>query len=391
MYCAIPEPHQPTKTTPSVETTRYRPTATALAQMTTIGVGGKVANVENVASREEFIDAIRSADEAQRELLVVGGGSNILASDADFPGVVVHDTRAEIEILSEDFCGGARMRVAAGTPWDDVVVFAIEHGWMGLESLSGIPGTAGAAPVQNIGAYGADASGVIASVRTYDRKTAQQRTFFLSDLDFGYRHSVLKQSILDGEWGNSPRWIVLDVDFHLRLATLGEPIRYAQLAQHLGVKVGSRVPATDVRAAVLELRRNKGMVLDDADRDTYSLGSFFTNPVLNEELAEQLPADAPRFAVADNAAVNQIGAAAPKIPGQVKTSAAWLIAHSGFNLGYGLPNAAALSTKHALALTNRGAAKTEDIVNLAREIRDGVSQKFGVELVPEPVTVGVEI
>ena len=391
MYCAIPEPHQPTKTIPSVETTRYRPAATTLAQMTTIGVGGKVANVENVASREEFIDAIRSADEAQRELLVVGGGSNILASDADFSGVVVHDTRADIEILSEDFCGGARMRVAAGTPWDDVVVFAIEHGWMGLESLSGIPGTAGAAPVQNIGAYGADASGVIASVRTYDRKTAQQRTFFLSDLDFGYRHSVLKQSILDSEWGNSPRWIVLDVDFHLRLATLGEPIRYAQLAQHLGVEVGSRVPANDVRAAVLELRRSKGMVLDDADRDTYSLGSFFTNPVLNEKLAEQLPADAPRFAVANNAAINQIGAAAPKIPGQVKTSAAWLITHAGFDRGYGLPNAAALSTKHALALTNRGAAKAEDIANLAREIRDGVFQKFGVELVPEPVTVGIEI
>lgn len=391
MSCSIPEPSKPTKTIAPVETTRYFPGATSFAQMTTIGVGGEIAEVVNATSRAELIGAVRDADAANRELLVLGGGSNILASDEDFDGVVVHDSRAEIEILSEDSCGGARMRVSAGTPWDDVVVFAIEHGWMGLECLSGIPGTVGAAPVQNIGAYGADAAGVIASVRTLDRNTGSQRTFFLSDLNFGYRHSVLKESINSGKWGKSPQWIVLDVDFHLRRATLGEPIRYAQLAQYLGVELGERVPASQVRQGVLELRKSKGMILDDSDRDTFSLGSFFTNPVISEAMAAKLPAQAPRFAVLNNAAKNQIGAAAPKVPGQVKTSAAWLIAHAGFAPGYGLPGNAALSTKHSLALTNRGVASAYDIVKLAREVRDGVREKFGVELVPEPVTVGLEI
>ncbi|WP_353067346.1 FAD-binding protein [Arcanobacterium hippocoleae] len=202
MSCMIPEHYEPVHTIPARQAMRYFPQARTLAEMTTIGVGGSVAKVANVHSREEFIAALTETVENAEELLVVGGGSNILASDADFPGTVVHDTRAEIEILSEDSCGGARMRVSAGTPWDEVVVYAIEHGWMGLECLSGIPGTAGAAPVQNIGAYGQDVSGTIAAVRTFDRKYCTQRTFFRSDLDFGYRYSVLKESILSGRWGN---------------------------------------------------------------------------------------------------------------------------------------------------------------------------------------------
>ncbi|MEW6902395.1 UDP-N-acetylmuramate dehydrogenase [Trueperella pyogenes] len=386
MTCQIPEPSRHATVAP-VETSRYH--GDSLAQMTTIGVGGPVAAVVNASSEAEIIDAVSTADAEGRPLLVVGGGSNILASDKPFDGVVVHDTRCEIETLMEDGCGGAEMRLSAGTPWDEAVVYAIEHGWMGVETLSGIPGSVGAAPVQNIGAYGQEVAETLAQVRTWDRRTNQIRTLFLSDLEFGYRDSILKRSI--GEFGASPRWVVLSVTFHMRRATLSRPIGYSQLARTLGIELGERAPAADVRAAVLELRAAKGMLLNDADRDTYSLGSFFTNPVLSEEQAAQLPAQAPRFGVAKHDAVNQIGAAAPRIEGQVKTSAAWLIDHAGFSAGYNMPGPAALSTKHCLALTNRGGASGEDIADLARTIRDAVEEKFGVRLAPEPVLVGLEI
>ncbi|MFC5370573.1 UDP-N-acetylmuramate dehydrogenase [Arcanobacterium bovis] len=391
MTCSIPEPTEPTHTQPPVLTTRLGANPRRLADMTTIAVGGAVAKYENLTSETDIVAAVTDADNSGTELLILGGGSNILASDADFPGVVIHDGRTSIEILSEDSCGGAQMRVAAGTPWDAVVVFAIEHGWMGLEGLSGIPGTVGAAPVQNIGAYGQEVAGTIASVRAFDRKTQTIRTFFAADLKFGYRHSALKESLLSGEWGATPRWIVLDVVFHLRRATLSEPIRYAQLAQKLGVNAGERVPASDVRSAVIELRRSKGMVLDVIDRDTFSLGSFFTNPILSEEQAAALPEDAPKYGVGKSGAANQIGAAAPQIDGQVKTSAAWLIDHVGFKPGFGMPGPAAVSTKHSLALTNRGGARDSDVVDLARAIRDGVRERFGVTLVPEPVLLNITI
>ncbi|WP_124054127.1 UDP-N-acetylmuramate dehydrogenase [Arcanobacterium ihumii] len=391
MTCSIPEPSEPTSTQAPVLSTRLSPNATRLSQMTTIGVGGKVQQFENVSSEEDFISAIETFDEESQKLLVLGGGSNILASDADFLGTVIHDARSNIETIAEDSCGGAQMRVSAGTSWDEVVVYAIEHGWMGLEALSGIPGTVGAAPVQNIGAYGQEVAASIASVRTFDRKTKTVRTFFASDLNFGYRSSILKASMVEGPWGPSPRWIVLDVLFHLRRATLSEPVRYAQLANTLDINPGERVPSRDVRGAVLKLRGGKGMVLDLQDRDTYSLGSFFTNPILSEEQAESLPEDAPRYGVSQSTSVDQIGAAAPQIAGQIKTSAAWLIDRAGFKPGFGLPGNAAVSTKHSLALTNRGGATSEEIVRLAQTIRDGVLDQFGVTLVPEPVLVGVTI
>lgn len=388
MTCQIPEPAQPTTTIPAVRTTRHTGDE-SLAHMTTIGVGGPVRSVVNAASEAEIIDAVRTADEEGRPVLVIGGGSNILAADRPFEGVVVRDTRAEIETLMEDSCGGAEMRLSAGTPWDEAVVYAIEHGWMGVEALSGIPGSVGAAPVQNIGAYGQEVAETIAQVRTWDRQTNQVRTLFLTDMAFGYRDSLLKRSI--GQFGASPRWVVLSVTFHLRRSTLSRPVSYSQLAGRLGIELGQRAPSSDVRVAVLELRASKGMVLDDADRDTYSLGSFFTNPVLTEAQADTLPPQAPRFGVAQHDAVNQIGAAAPKIAGQVKSSAAWLIDHAGFGAGYNMPGPAAVSTKHCLALTNRGGATGEDIASLARQIRDGVEEAFGVRLVPEPVLVGLEI
>lgn len=390
MTCSIPEPisANPAIQEP-VQSTRFVPGATTLAEMTTIGVGGPVTDVVHATTQKEMTEAIREADDAGRPLLVVGGGSNILASDEGFDGVVVHDERSSIETVMEDGCGGAQMRVTAGTPWDEAVAYAVEHEWMGLEALSGIPGSTGAAPVQNIGAYGQELSETLASVKVYDRKRQRVDTLFLSDLKFGYRDSVLKRSMNRG-WGASPQWIVLEVLFHMRRASNSRPITYKQLADHLGVEVGARVPSSEVRAAVLDLRRSKGMVLDDADRDTFSLGSFFTNPILSDADAASLPDDAPRYPVTDGTKVNQIAGTAPVIPGVVKTSAAWLIEHAGFQKGYGTPPAT-LSTKHTLALTNRGGATAEQIAALAREIQSGVADKFGVELRPEPVTVGIEL
>ena len=397
MSCMIPEFSESVSTVPPVQWTRWNDLeAQDLSQMTTFGTGGRVASVIHAYSEREIIDAVRAADEEGKPLLVIGGGSNILASDEPFDGVVVRDERRDIKTVFEEGCPGAQMHVTAGTPWDETVVYAVEHGWMGMEGLSGIPGSTGAAIVQNIGAYGQEVSGTVVKARTYDRLTKQIRTLFMTDMELGYRTSILKQSmrVPDSEgrvWGPSPRWIVLDVDFQMRLATLSEPVRYGQLAQKLGVEPGTRVPSSDVRAAVLELRRSKGMVLDDGDRDTYSAGSFFVNPVIREEDAGILPEDAPRYAVTDPSAINQIGAAAPKVPGLVKTSAAWLIDHAGFPRGYAMPGPAALSTKHALALTNRGEASGEQVAQLAREVKAGVQERFGVTLEPEPVLIGLEI
>jgi UDP-N-acetylmuramate dehydrogenase len=256
---------------------------------------------------------------------------------------------------------------------------------MGVEALSGIPGSTGATPVQNVGAYGQEVAQTIATVRVWDRGRGRVRTLPLVDLAFGYRTSLLKRSMRalpdDGAdagapWFPTPRYVVLDVTFQLRVAPLSEKIRYAELASTLDIAVGERAPLAEVREAVLMLRRRKGMVLDPTDADTRSAGSFFTNPVLTEADAAVLPDDAPRY---------------PAGEGLVKSSAAWLIEHAGFAKGFGLPGPAALSTKHTLALTNRGGANAGDVLTLARTVRDGVQQRFGVVLEPEPVLVGTAL
>jgi UDP-N-acetylmuramate dehydrogenase len=252
---------------------------------------------------------------------------------------------------------------------------AVAEGWAGVEGLSGIPGLTGATPIQNVGAYGQDVSQTIWSVRTWDRRDQTVRTFANGDCGFTYRHSRFK---------GTDRFVVLDVLFQFEIADLSRPVAYAALADGLGVPLGTRVPLADARAAVLEQRRSRGMVLDAADHDTWSCGSFFTNPVLRpgefdalvERVSDRLGPEAPvppRFAESD---------------GRVKTSAAWLIDKAGFSKGHGLPGPAALSTKHTLAVTNRGGATTADVLALAREVRDGVEQAFGVRLVNEPVLVG---
>jgi UDP-N-acetylmuramate dehydrogenase len=264
-------------------------------------------------------------------------------------------------------CSGAVVTVSAGEPWDPVVGFAIEREWSGLEAMSGIPGLVGATPIQNVGAYGAEVSELISTVRTLDRSTGQIKTLFPIECGFGYRTSRFKS--------DPGRFLVLSVTFQLRLGSMSQPIRYLELARALGIEVGQRAPASEVRQAVLALRTTKGMVLVEDDHDTWSAGSFFTNPLISFAKARTLPPEAPRFNQSD---------------GMIKTSAAWLIERAGFGKGFG-DGVAQLSSKHTLALTNRGGATAADLLSLAREIRAGVQAKFGIELVPEPVLVGCEL
>jgi UDP-N-acetylmuramate dehydrogenase len=349
-----------------------------LSGLTTMRVGGPAARLVTAESTDEIVDAVREVDDADEPLLVLSGGSNVVVSDEGFPGTVVHIASRGITVESSDACGGVMVRVAAGEVWDDVVTRAVAEGWAGVEALSGIPGLTGATPVQNVGAYGQDVSQTIAQVRTWDRRAQEVRTFANADCEFVYRHSRFK---------GTDRHVVLDVLFQFELADLSRPVGYADLAAGLGVELGERVPLADARRAVLEQRRKRGMVLDPNDHDTWSCGSFFTNPVMSE---------AEYDAFAERAAerlerLGRGGSRPPRFPepdGRVKTSAAWLIEKAGFGKGYGLPAPAALSTKHTLAITNRGGATAADIAALARQIRDGVREAFGLTLVNEPVFVG---
>ena len=347
----------------------------ALAAHTTMRVGGPAARFVTAETIDEVVDAVREVDDADEPLLVMTGGSNLVISDDGFPGTVVKVATTGVTVESADLCGGVMVRVAGGEVWDDVVARAVAEGWSGIEALSGIPGGTGATPVQNVGAYGQEVAQTIASVRVYDRHQQAVRTFSNLDCAFTYRHSLFKAH---------PRYVVLDVLFQLLPSELSQPVAYADLARQLGVELGDRVPLAEAREAVLRQRRKRGMVLDPDDRDTWSCGSFFTNPILS----------AGRFAALEQRAVDVLGPDGPVPPrfadadGNVKTSAAWLIDQAGFGKGYGLPGPAALSTKHTLAVTNRGDATAHDIAKLAREVRDGVQATFGVTLVNEPVFVG---
>ena len=339
-----------------------------LADLTTLRVGGPAGRVITAVTTDSVIDAVSDCDSRGEPVLVLGQGSNLLVGDGGFDGTVVRLATRGIVVESADRCGGADVRVAAGQPWDDVVAEAVRRRWAGIEALSGIPGSTGATPVQNVGAYGQEVSQTVASVRCWDRQQGRVCTLAAVDCEFGYRHSRFKEDRYRG----GPRFVILEVTFQLRLADLSGPLRFAELAARLGIEVGGRAALERVREAVLALRRSKGMVLDDADHDTWSAGSFFTNPLLTPELAQRLPAAAPRW---------------PAAGGRVKTSAAWLIEHAGYGRGFGAPGPAALSGKHTLALTNRGGATADDLLTLARTVRDGVRARFGIELYPEPVLI----
>lgn len=336
-----------------------------LSEHTTFHVGGAAGRFVRAGTQEELIAEVRRADDAGTPLLILGGGSNLLVDDAGFEGTVLQVATAGItaEVSS---CGGAFVRVEAGESWDEFVEFAVSQGWVGVETLSGIPGSVGATPIQNVGAYGAEVATTISRVRTLDRTTGKVKTFAAVDCGFGYRTSIFKK--------NPGRWCILEVSFQFALGNLSAPIAYPELGRALGVEVGERVDTTAVREAVLAIRRSKAMVLDERDHDTWSGGSFFTNPMLTAEQAAALPPGAPRFPTGDH----------------VKTSAAWLIQNSGFSRGHG-NDRARLSTKHVLALTNRGEATASDLVALAREVRDGVATRFGIVLEPEVNILGTTL
>ncbi len=364
-----------------------------LAPLTTMRVGGPAARLVTVTSIDELVDAVREVDDAGEPLLVVSGGSNVVIADAGFAGTVVRVASRGIQVESVDRCSGAFVRVAAGEPWEDLVAHAVDEGWSGVEALSGIPGATGSTPIQNVGAYGQEVAETIAQVRVWDRDRHAVRTLMRADCSFGYRDSLLKRA--------GGRLVVLDVAFQLPLGGQSAPVRYADLAAGLGVALGDRVSLTDARDAVLAQRRRRGMVLDPDDHDTWSCGSFFTNPVVEASVADRVAALAAGAAGGSGAGPGPDfshdsgpGAGMPRWPtegGLVKLSAAWLIERAGFGKGYGLPGPASLSTKHTLAVTNRGSATAADVLSLARAVRDGVAARFGVLLVNEPVLVGVQL
>lgn len=351
-----------------------------LSSYTTFRLGGQAANFTAAASAGELAAVVSAADAAGEPVLVLGGGSNLLVADAGFPGLVVQVASAGISVAET----GEQVSVtlAAGENWAAFVDLAVAEKLAGIECLAGIPGLAGATPIQNVGAYGQEVAAMIAAVRVFDRIARAERLMSRAECEFGYRTSVFKSTT-----GGAPtgRYLVLDVTFALERDSLSRPVRYAELAGTLGVEVGDRAPLDEVRDAVLALRRGKGMVLDPADPDTASAGSFFTNALVSPRQFAELE----RRAAVRVPGVRVPGFAADD--GQVKVPAAWLIEHAGFGKGFRGPGGARISTKHTLALTNAGGATTADVLTLARQIAAGVRDAFGVELTNEPTFVGVSL
>jgi UDP-N-acetylmuramate dehydrogenase len=346
---------------------------TRLADLTTLRLGGPAARFVVASEEADVIDAVLEADAAGEPLLVLAGGSNVVVADDGFPGVVVHVVTRGIERREEG--GKVLLTVQAGEPWDPFVAHCVEEGLAGIEALSGIPGSVGATPIQNVGAYGQEVAETIDAVLVLDRKRRKVELLDARAAEFSYRSSVFKRT--------PNRWVVLAVTFALDPDPLGRPVRYAELARALDIEVGERAPLAAVRETVLTLRRRKGMVVDDGDPDSVSAGSFFTNPILTQDEFDALVARV-RSKLGDD--VTPPSWAEPD--GRVKTSAAWLIERAGFGRGHGDPETIAISSKHTLALTNRGGGTTALLVALASEVADGVRRDFGVDLVPEPVFVG---
>jgi UDP-N-acetylmuramate dehydrogenase len=346
-----------------------------LAEVTTIGLGGPPRRFVRAATEEDLIEAVRAADSGGEPLLILGGGSNLVVADQGFDGTVIQVATTGVRRGPEP----GLVTVEAGEGWDAVVARTLAAGLSGLECLSGIPGNAGATPIQNVGAYGQEVAGTITAVRTYDRITGHIRIFPNDQCGFGYRTSVFKRD-------DARRHVVLSVTFRLAEQAASGPVRYAELASALGVAPGERAASTEVRSAVIELRRRKGMVIDSADPDTRSVGSFFVNPVLDGAALTAVQAAA-RARCGAQTTVPHFDAG----DGLAKVPAAWLIERAGFGKGYSLGDGARISAKHTLALVNSGTATTASLLALARRIRDGVRDVFGVSLAPEPVLVGVAL
>ncbi len=410
----------------------------SLSTFTTFRVGGPSAARVAPKTEQDLINETLVVWGMDENWLLLGGGSNTLVADAGFDGIVIHvvtrgievltassevsseadaaaestaestadgftaaDLAADLEVGTEARGARVRLRVQAGEPWDDLVDYAVRQGWAGIEALSGIPGSCGAAPVQNIGAYGQELSDSLVAIDFLSYETGEVQRLERVDLDLGYRTSALKQGL---------RGVVLALELELRDteaeasvlgSALGQPLKYSQLADALGVQRGDRVPLQTVRATVLGLRAGKGMVLDPNDPDTFSAGSFFTNPIVTETFARSLPAEAPRWPLGSEPAdriipLEEYMGVGP-IPGEepvrlIKLSAAWLIEHAGISRGFRLPGSkAAVSSKHTLALTNTGGATAAEVAELARYVLGRVQAEFGVNLQPEPVLVGLTL
>jgi UDP-N-acetylmuramate dehydrogenase len=335
-----------------------------LADLTTLRLGGPAARVVEAASSDALVDLVRAADAAGEPVLIVGGGSNLVIADEGWDGLVVLVRSSDVQVEARD--SAIELSADAGVRWDELVARTVAEGWSGLASMSGIPGLTGATPVQNVGAYGSEVADVLTGLAVLDRESGAVERWDPARCGFGFRTSAFK---------HTDQYVVLSVTFDLRPSADAPPVRYLELARRLGVEPGAIAPSKDVRDVVLELRRSKGMVLDAGDHDTWSVGSFFVNPFV---AAEQVPDGCPNW----------------EVDGRVKLSAAWLIENAGFGKGFGLDRGrgtVAVSTKHTLALTNRGGATTEELLELARVIRTGVEDRFGIRLRPEAHLVGVAL
>ena len=368
-----------------------------LSTLTTLRTGGAPERMLEAATREELVAALPEVWSRGDDLLVLGGGSNLFIGDEAFEGTVIRVLTRGIEELPSPHPGRIRLRVEAGHGWDDLVAYAVEHGYAGLEAMSGIPGTVGAAPVQNIGAYGQEIQETLVEVDLIDQVTGRISTVPAAELGLGFRTSVFKH-----HYGSEPqrRAVILSVTVDLLVA--GERIvRGEQLRRALGLSSDEPVPLAWVRERILATRASKGMLWDEDDPDTHGVGSFFQNAIVPEAVARSLPPECPRWpgtpaldavtVIPRHAYEGLVPAAKTEAP-DVKVSAAWLIEQAGIRKGFRLPRSrASVSTKHALALTNRGGATAAEVSELARFIQSRVHSEFGLVLQPEPVLVGVEL
>ena len=337
---------------------------TELSQYTSLRVGGPATKIVQVSTEAQIIAAIEEAGDTP--ILIMGGGTNVLIADKGFEGTVIRISNNSVQ-AEVDACSGATLTIGAGEDWDVFVQTTITSGFAGLETLSGIPGTVGASPIQNIGAYGHEVSEFITRVRTYDRQEKAVKTFTNSECQFSYRNSLFKS--------HPGRYVVLDVQFQIRRGEFSDPITYLELAKKLGVQPGDKAPVVATREAVLALRASKGMLLSTEDHDSWSAGSFFTHPIISQQAADALPNAAPKWPLND---------------GRVKISAAWLIENAGMHKGDEV-GGARISTKHVLALTNAGDATAADIAELAKRARNQVKEIFGITLEAEVNLIGIEI
>lgn len=370
-----------------------------LSELTTLRAGGAPARMLEASTRDELIAAMTQIWADGEPWLVVGGGSNLLVGDDEFEGTVVLVRNRGIERVPAERDGVVRLRIQAGHDWDDLVAYTVAEGLRGIEAMSGIPGTAGAAPIQNIGAYGQEIIETLVEVELLDEATGEPETVSAAELELGFRTSVLK-----AHYGVGARRSGVIVSITLELTDVGHgaiPVRGAQLRQALGLTADAEVSLEWIRETVRTTRARKGMVLDENDPDTFSAGSFFQNAVVSASFARTLPDACPRWPLSVEVDSVQViplesydGLVVPPASTQpdVKVSAAWLIENAGLRKGFKLPRSrAALSTKHALALTNRGGATAGELAELARYIQQRVQSEYGLLLQPEPVLIGVDL